>query len=107
MSGTLKDVTDASFEREIERSERPVLVLFWAASDGWADYQAVLGEVVAGYDGKVDGCRINADEHADTAAKCGVRALPTVVLFDRGAWVAQKPGVRSKQQLMAFIDQHL
>ncbi|QBS40090.1 co-chaperone YbbN [Nocardia sp. CS682] len=76
MSGTLKDVTDASFEREIERSDRPVLVLFWAAWDGWAEYQAVLGEVVAGYGGKVDGCRITADEHADTAGKCGVRALP-------------------------------
>ncbi len=100
------DVADADFEREVlERSERtPVVVDFW--SPGCAPCR-VLGPLLERLADEHRGAfflaRVNADDAPATAARCGVRALPTVVgIRDRGP-VAEFVGAQPERAVRQFL----
>jgi len=96
------DVTDATFEREILKSETPVLIDFWA--EWCAPCRAIapiVKELAASYDGKVKIVKMNIDENPGTPGRFGVRAIPTVLAFKNGAVVGQLTGARPKS---AFED---
>ena len=96
------DVTDATFEREILKSETPVLIDFWAE---WCApcriIAPIVKELAASYDGKVKIVKMNIDENPATPGRYGVRAIPTVLAFKNGAVVGQLTGARPKS---AFED---
>jgi thioredoxin 1 len=96
------DVTDATFEREILKSETPVLIDFWAE---WCapckQIAPIVKELAASYDGKVKIVKMNIDENPGTPGRYGVRAIPTVLAFKNGAVVGQLTGARPKS---AFVD---
>lgn len=108
MSEIIKDITDASFEADVLKSERPVLVDFWAEWCGPCKMIApTLDEVAKEYDGKITVAKVNVDNNQAIPAKFGVRGIPTLILFKNGVPAAQKVGALSKGQLTAFIDSNI
>ncbi|ALX22039.1 thioredoxin 1 [Bordetella pertussis] len=105
MSEQIKNVSDASFEADVLKSGQPVLVDYWAAWCGPCKMIApILEEVAAEYAGRLTVAKLNVDENQDTAAKYGVRGIPTLMLFKDGQAAATKVGALSKSQLTAFLD---
>ncbi|MFA5521620.1 MAG: thioredoxin TrxA [Castellaniella sp.] len=108
MSDSIKTITDASFQADVLESAQPVLVDYWAEWCGPCKMIAPILEQAAGdYQGRVTIAKLNVDDNPDTAAKFGVRGIPTLMLFKDGKAVATKVGALSKAQLSAFLDESL
>ena len=108
MSNSIKHVTDASFESDVLKSDIPVLVDYWAEWCGPCKMIApILDEAAKQYEGRVMIAKLNVDDNPDTAAKFGIRGIPTLMLFKDGKAAATKVGAMSKSQLTAFLDESL
>ncbi len=107
-SELIKHVSDSSFESDVLRADKPVLVDYWAEWCGPCKMIApILDEVSKDYDGRLQIAKLNVDENRDVPAKFGIRGIPTLMLFKGGELAATKVGAPSKAQLTAFIDGHL
>ena len=105
---SLKHVTDATFEADVLNSSVPVLVDFWAAWCGPCKMIApILDEIAPEFAGKAKIVKINVDDNQLVAGQFGVRSIPTLLLFKNGQLVATQVGALPKNQLAAFINQHL
>ncbi|MFA7668127.1 MAG: thioredoxin TrxA [Burkholderiaceae bacterium] len=108
MSDSIKHVTDASFESDVLNSEIPVLVDYWAEWCGPCKMIApLLDDAANQYQGRVMIAKLNVDDNPETAAKFGIRGIPTLMLFKDGKTAATKVGALSKSQLTAFLDESL
>lgn len=108
MSETIKNVSDASFQADVLDASLPVLVDYWAAWCGPCKMIApLLDQAAVQYQGRVNIVKVNVDENPETAAKFGVRGIPTLMLFQDGEATATKVGALSKSQLESFIDDAL
>ncbi len=104
----IKKITDSSFEADVLKSDKPVLVDFWAEWCGPCKQIAPILETVASeYDGKLQICKLDVDANTASAQKFGIRGIPTLILFKNGVSIAQKVGGVSKPQLISFIDSNL
>ncbi|HOM14695.1 MAG TPA: thioredoxin TrxA [Rubrivivax sp.] len=107
-SAQIKHVSDSTFDSDVLRSDKPVLVDYWAEWCGPCKMIApILDEVSQQYDGRLQVAKMNVDENRDVPAKFGIRGIPTLMLFKDGELAATKVGALSKAQLTAFIDGHL
>ena len=107
-SDLIKHTSDATFEADVLKSDKPVLVDYWAEWCGPCKMIApILDEVSATYRDKLQVAKMNVDENRDIPAKFGIRGIPTLMLFKDGQLAATKVGAMSKAQLTAFIDQQL
>ncbi len=105
MSEHIKNVSDGTFDQDVLKSDQPVLVDYWAAWCGPCKMIApILEEVASEYAGKLKVAKVNVDENQETAAKFGIRGIPTLMLFKNGQVSATKVGALSKSQLTAFLD---
>ena len=108
MSEHIVNVSEASFEGEVLKADVPVLVDFWAEWCGPCKMIApVLDEVARDYSGRLKVCKVNVDDNGDTAARFGIRGIPTLLLFKGGNVEATKVGALSKSQLTAFLDSNI
>lgn len=108
MSELIKHVSDASFEQDVLKSGAPVLVDYWAEWCGPCKMIApLLDEVAKDYAGKLTIAKVNVDNNQGTAAKFGIRGIPTLMLFKDGQLAATKVGALSKAQLAQFLESHL
>ena len=100
--------SDATFENDVLNSAEPVLLDFWAEWCGPCKAIGPLLDDLAGeYQGRLRIVKLNVDDSQQTAAKFGVRNIPTLMLFKNGKVEAQKVGLASKSQLSAFLDSNL
>jgi thioredoxin 1 len=98
--------SDATFERDVLRSEQAVLVDFWAEWCGPCRAIAPLVEEIARErSGSLRVVKVNIDDHPATAQKLGVRGIPTLILYKGGSIVAQKVGALGKSELATFVNQ--
>ncbi len=107
-SELIKHISDASFDEEVIRSTKPVLVDYWAEWCGPCKAIApILDDVSKDYAGRLQVTKMNVDENREVPAKFGIRGIPTLMLFKDGQLAATKVGALTKAQLTAFIDGNL
>ena len=100
--------TDATFSQDVLKSDKPVLLDFWAEWCGPCKMIApILDEIASEYGDRIKVAKINIDENPQTPPKFGIRGIPTLILFKNGTVEAQKVGAVSKSQLLAFLDSNL
>lgn len=104
----VKKITTEQFEKEVLKSEIPVLADFYADWCGPCKMMSPIVEDVAeSLSGKVNVVKINVDEETELAVKYGVSSIPTLVLIKDGQVVTNLVGMRDKKELEEIISNNI
>jgi thioredoxin len=99
--GATKAVTDATFEVEVLKSGKPVIVDYWAEWCGPCRQVApVLEEIASEYGEKIDIVKLNVDENPEVTQRYGIMNIPTMSVFKDGQVVKEIVGAKPKSALL-------
>jgi thioredoxin 1 len=106
--GKYVELTDATFEAEVLKSEIPVLVDFWAV---WCApcrmIAPMIEEIAADKQGKLKVAKMDVDNNQQTPMKYGIRSIPTLLVFKNGQLVDQIIGAVPKSLLVSKLEKHI
>lgn len=103
-----KTISDASFATDVIASSQPVLVDFWADWCGpCRSIGPALDQIANELSGKVTIAKLNVDDNPETAARYGVRSIPTMILFKDGMPVTTQVGAAPKSALKEWVESGL
>jgi len=101
-------VTDASFDAEVMKSTKPVLVDFFATWCGPCKLlSAVIEKAAPKLEAKAKVVKVDVEMAPDTAAKYGIMSVPSVFVFKNGNVVEKKVGGMSEDALIALVEKHV
>lgn len=102
------EITDENFEETVLKSDKPVMVDFWAAWCGPCKMVGpIIEEIAEEYEGKAVVGKLDVDNHQEFAAKYGVRNIPTVMVFKNGEMVARQVGAAPKTTYTKALEEAL
>lgn len=108
MSDKITHVSDASFEEEVLKADRPVLVDYWAEWCGPCKMiEPILHELADEYDGQLKVVKLNIDENQQVTSQFKIRGIPTLMIFSEGKIQGMKVGAMTKTVLKGFVEDFL
>ena len=108
MGANTIEITESNFETEVEKSDIPVLIDFWAAWCGPCRALAPTVEEIADeYEGKLKVGKLDVDANSALSAKFSIRGIPTLLLFKDGQVKEQLVGAVPKATIVGAITKHV
>jgi len=108
MSDKIVNITNDTFEEIVLKSNKPVVVDFWASWCGPCRMVApIMEELSNDFDGKVQMAKVNVDEQGELAAQFRIMSIPTVLVFKNGEVAEKIVGARAKEEFTDLIKKQL
>jgi len=108
MNALITRITKENFEQEVILSMQPVLIDFWA--DWCAPCRAVapvVDEIAKEYEGEFKVVKVNTDEEPELADQFQITSIPTILLYSQENEIGRMLGAHPKENIEAFINEHI